>query len=270
MNDQQMVLAPPGRWDEHAGRLLRDVIDDLWRAAALERAEQDPKLRQWRASHRRLGAQRTGMVEGLRRHVAAPPSDGLLRLLLGAAWWDSFDGLLAVSAVPSEVDPLHRYAANIPAPARTRMVSEIEQLRPMIFADAVAPLLRAISAGELMVVARSGVECIEMPRDMFAGQSCIVRRDGTLIVRAADGHRAYDRARIERPRSTPDKVAEWMNSYATGAIARTGGKAKRDDAMEQCRHATGCSYREALAAWTGLPAHLRRAARERGQVTKRK
>jgi hypothetical protein len=60
-----------------------------------------------------------------------------------------------------------------------------------------------------------------------------------------------------RRESPPDAALEWMREHARGM--------KRDAAIADCQRATGATYREALAAWNGLPPETRgtRGARKR-------
>jgi hypothetical protein len=56
------------------------------------------------------------------------------------------------------------------------------------------------------------------------------------------------------PEAEPAASAkEWMVSQVTRP-----GQWKRDDAIADCCKATGCTYREAVAAWMALPERLRR------------
>ncbi len=105
-------------WNGYMGRLLRDIVHDLWREAAGQRVAEDPQLRRWRREHARAAR---------RSRIAPPPSDALLQLLLGIGWWASFDAMsLAVEPVPAAVDPLHHYSIHLkPANVRARVVAEI-------------------------------------------------------------------------------------------------------------------------------------------------
>lgn len=55
---------------------------------------------------------------------------------------------------------------------------------------------------------------------------------------------------------------EWMEREVPSAI-KLGRRLKRDDAINRCRHATGCTDREARAAWGSLPDHVRKRRRRR-------
>jgi hypothetical protein len=147
-----------------SGRLLTDVIDERWSALAWIRTQADPRLRRWHALHQRANRDGARLVP---RIVPVPPSDQLLRAMLGASWWSDFDALdLAVNSVPTKIDPLYRYGVNVQAgEARDRLVEEIEVLRPAVFVHAVHPLITVIARGELLVSAFAGVRPLSLPTE---------------------------------------------------------------------------------------------------------
>jgi hypothetical protein len=53
-----------------------------------------------------------------------------------------------------------------------------------------------------------------------------------------------------------EAAAEWMQREIPRA-AEAGRRMKRNDALRDCRAATGCTDREAREAWNALPAHLK-------------
>lgn len=199
MNDQPMPRVAP--WAVYDGRLLRDMVDDLWRAAALKRAEEDPNLRRWRAIHDGINGGRKRAAEGRRRRIAPPPSDALLGLLLGAAWWSRFRAFdCDVEPVQREIDPLHRYSTHVAGPARARVVDEIEALRPALLAQAVVPVVDAIGRGEVNITGLAGTEPVALPADLLGSRQWWVQRDGALVIPDVDGtQRIFLTAKIKLP-----------------------------------------------------------------------
>jgi hypothetical protein len=96
---------------------------------------------------------------------------------------------------------------DIPMPTRARVISEIENLRPIVFLHAVAPLLQAVAAGEVRITAFVGTEPIEFSADLISARQWFLRRDGALVMPDRYGtRRAFRQARIRLP---DDQFRAW-------------------------------------------------------------
>ncbi len=174
------------------GRSLVSIVDELWSTHAFGRALDDARLRRWRALHVRRGRGNASF-----RFPSPPPSDDLLRAMLGAAWWTEFDALnLDPTPVATAIDPLHVYGANVRSKeARRRLIDEIGSLRSPVFASAVQPLITSISIGDVLVAAFKGVEHVQLPTPLLRHRRWKLTHDGALIIRLPDGgQEAFDQA----------------------------------------------------------------------------
>ena len=179
------------------GHPLASIVDELWSTCAWSRTLDDARLRRWRALHDRRNR---GDVNS--RFPSPPPSDELLRAMLGAAWWAEFDALnLDPTSVPAAADPLHVYGANVRhEQARRKLINEIATLRSPVFASAVQPLITAISMGDVLIDAFKGIERVQLPAPLLRGRSWKLTRDGALIIRLPDGgQKAFDQASCVDP-----------------------------------------------------------------------
>jgi hypothetical protein len=183
----------PDRWLRFHKQSLAAVVDELWRAAARERAASDPRLDRWRNLYRRFA------TYGVGPRIAPPPSPGLLDPLLGVAWWSSFDATsIAPEPAPSALDPLYRYLDNLEQSVSRKVAEAINSVRPAVFVFAVSDLVRAIVAGTVRVTACHGLERVELPTEVLAARQWRLRRDASLIVYTADGgQQAYGQTQIE-------------------------------------------------------------------------
>jgi len=66
-----------------------------------------------------------------------------------------------------------------------------------------------------------------------------------------------------------EELNTWMTKYAKAEIAGTGAPPKRDLAITACRAQKQCTYRQALAAWNGLPSSLKRSPRQSDRTSRR-
>jgi hypothetical protein len=89
-----------------------------------------------------------------------------------------------------------------------------------------------------------------------------------VLVRWSDVHRALASHAVpsSTPAATPNAGAAmtWMRGYALGCN-QSGRKPKRDDTLKLCQAEIGASYREARAAWDGLPAEMKNPPRKVGE-----
>jgi hypothetical protein len=129
-------------------------------------------------------------------------------------------------------------------------------------------LSRAIGADQASAWGRPEPHALieQIPGDQFriSGLTLIVNPHGELAtlpphkLSTYEGHRwfgiEFDADEIKRafPKPPPPSAMEWMLTEAEDNFA-DGKIAKRDDMLDRCREATGCTKREAEAAHKSLP-----------------
>jgi hypothetical protein len=137
--------------------------------------------------------------------------------------------------------------------------------------DAQKKLAALIAAGKIEAWGRKEPHGLfeQIPDDPFriSGVAVVVGVHGDMTTTTP--HKPYtgprwhsiefeaDEIKRECPQPPPPSTNDWMMKEAERLSGR-GRKGKREDLVRDCMKATGCSRREALAAYKELPQGLRR------------